>query len=167
MGKIAFVLGLVGSVVLGFVASGKLVHRDYSASVVKKLGTHTTCPTFWVSWDKPPDLVWDGLMACKCPDKPQPEESGTPMHPPKEVHDAAAPMDVMTISYTEYTSLGGTKTTGLSYTLARGSDRQSFQIQPGSGPYTSFAMTVAIPLVVGIVAGILLGFLPKKKGASD
>lgn len=167
MGKLAFVLGLVGSVVMGLVASGRLVHRDYSASVVKKLGTHTTCPTFWVSWDKPPDVVWDGLMACNCPEKAQPEESGTPMHPPKEVHDAAAPMDAMTISYTEYTSFGGTKTTGLTYGLVRGSDRQSFAVQPASGPYMSFALATAIPLIAGIVAGILLGFLPKKKGAAD
>ena len=35
MGKIAFVVGLVGSVIVGLVTSGRLVHRDYSASIVK------------------------------------------------------------------------------------------------------------------------------------
>ena len=163
MGKIAFVLGLVGTVVMGFVASSRLEHRDYSASIVKKLETHSTCPTFWVSWDKAPDLVWNGLPACACPEKAQPEEGGTPMHPPKEVHDAAAPMDVMTISYTEFTSFGGTKSTGVSYSLVRGTDRQTFTIAPHSGPYMGFATVTAIPLVVGIVLGIVLGLIPKKK----
>jgi hypothetical protein len=163
MGKIAFVLGLVGSVVLGLVASGRLEHRDYSAGIVKKLGTHSTCPTFWVSWDKPPDILWDGLMACQCPEQAQPEEGGTPMHPPKDVHDAAAPMDGMSISYTEFTSFGGKKSMGLSYSLMRGSDRQTFTTSPGSGPYLGFATVTAIPLVVGIVLGILLGLIPKKK----
>lgn len=163
MGKIAFVLGVVGSAVLGLVAFSRLEHRDYSASIVKKLGTHSTCPTFWVSWDKPPDIVWDGLAACKCPEQAQPEEGGTPMHPPKDVHDAAAPMDVMTISYTEFTSFGGTKSTGLSYSLARGSDRQTFTISPHSGPYRALGAVAAIPLVVGIVLGVLLGLIPKKK----
>src|SRR5262245_12499099 len=120
MGKIAFVLGIVGSVILGLVASSRLQHRDYSASIVKKQGAHTTCPTFWVSWDAKPDLVWDGLLTCACPEQAQPEESGTPMHPPKVVHDSAAPMDVMGISYTEFTSFTGSKSTGLSYTLVRG-----------------------------------------------
>ncbi len=163
MGKVAFVLGLVGSVVLGLVASGRLEHRDYTGSIVKKLGTHSTCPTFWVSWDKAPDIVWDGLMACKCPEKAQAEEGGTPMHPPKEVHDSAAPMDGLAISYTEFTSFGGTKSTGVSYSLVRGTDRQTFTIAPHSGPYMGFATVTAIPLVVGIVLGIVLGLIPKKK----
>src|SRR5262245_1766496 len=123
MGKIAFVLGLVGSVVMGLVVSGRLEHRDYSGSIVKKLGTHSTCPTFWMTWAKAPDLVWDGLRTCPCPEQAQAEEGGAPIHPPKEVHDAAAPMDVLGISYTEFTSFGGTKSTGLSYSLARGTDR--------------------------------------------
>lgn len=158
MGKIAFVLGIVGSVVMGFIASGDLVHRDYSASIVKKLGTHTTCPTFWVSWDKPPDVVWDGLMSCACPEKARPEESGTPMHPPKDVHDAAAPMDVMTISYTKYKDA-----VGLSYTLVRGADRQTFVISPAFGPYSKFALTTAIPFLAGTVLGVVLGLIPRKK----
>jgi hypothetical protein len=162
MGKIAFVLGIVGSLVFGIVLSGRLVHRDYSGSLVQKLGTHSTCPTFWVSWDKPPDVTWPGLLDCSCPTPAQPEAGGTPMHPPKDVHDAAAPMDVMTISYTEFTTLGGTKKTGLSYVLARGGDKQSFVISPAFDPYSSFAMATAIPLIVGIVAGVLLGLIPKK-----
>jgi hypothetical protein len=167
MGKAAFALGVVGSVVMGLLMAGRLNHRDYSASIVNKLGTHTTCPTFWVSWDKPPDLVPEGLLACPCPEQPKPEASGTPMHPPKEVHDAAAPMDVMTISYTEFTSLGGTRQTGLSYVLARGSERQTFVISPASGPYSSFAFATAIPLIAGIVLGVLLGLIPRKKGSAD
>ena len=162
MGKIAFALGIVGSLILGLFLGTRLVHRDYSASIVNKLGTHTTCPTFWVSWDKPPDIGPDGLLTCACPTPAQPEGSGTPMHPPKEVHDAAAPMDVMTISYTEFTTLGGTKKVGLSYGLARGSDRQTFVIKPAFDPYSSFAMAAAIPLIVGIVLGIVLGLIPKK-----
>jgi len=163
VGKIAFILGVVGSLVLGLVLSSRLVHRDYSASIVNKLGTHTTCPTFWVSWDKPPDLAPPGLLVCPCPTQPQPEASGTPMHPPQVVHDAAAPMDLMTISYTEFTTLGGTKKTGLSYTLARGSDRQTFVIDPAFDPYSSLALAAAIPLLAGIVLGVLLGLIPKKK----
>ncbi len=85
------------------------------------------------------------------------------MHPPKEVHDAAAPMDVLTISYTEFTPLGGTKKIGLSYGLARGSERQTFVISPASDPYSSLALAAAIPLLAGIVLGILLGLIPKKK----
>src|SRR5258708_3276868 len=163
MGKIAFVLGIVGSLVMGLVVSGRLMHRDYSASIVNKLGTHTTCPTFWVSWDKPPDLAPSGLLVCSCPTQPLPEASGTPMHPPQVVHDAAAPMDVMTISYTEFTTLGGTKKTGLSYVLARGSDRQTFVIAPAFDPYSSLALAAAVPLLAGIVLGVLLGLIPKKK----
>lgn len=165
MGKMAFVAGVVGSLILGLVLSGRLVHRDYSASIVLKLGTHTTCPTFWVSWDKAPDAAPPGLLQCACPEKPVPEGSGTPMHPPKDVHDAAAPMDVMTISCTEFTTLGGGKKTGLSYVLARGSDRQTFVIAPASDPYLAFATATAIPLIAGIVLGILLGLIPKKKGS--
>jgi hypothetical protein len=73
-------------------------------------------------------------------------------------------MDVMTISYTEFTSLGGTKSTGLSYVLARGSDRQTFVISPAFGPYSSFAFATAIPFLIGTVLAILLGLIPKKKG---
>jgi hypothetical protein len=85
------------------------------------------------------------------------------MHPPREVHDAAAPMDVMTVSYTQFEPLTGTKRVGLSYTLARGSDRQTFVISPASGPYSSFALAASIPLIAGVVLGVLLGLIPKKE----
>ena len=167
MGKAAFALGMLGSVVFGILMSSRLEHRDYSASIVNKLGTHSSCPTFWVSWDKAPDLVPDGLLSCPCPEQAKPEASGTPMHPPKDVHDAAASMDVITISYTMFTSPGGTKSTGLSYVLVRGSDRQSFVVSPAFGPYSKFAMVTAIPFIVGAVLGVLLGLIPRKKGAAD
>ena len=163
MGKIAFALGVVGSLVLGIVLSGRLEHRDYSASIVNKLGQHTTCPTFWVRWDKPVDLAPEGMLKCACPQPPQVEAGGSPMHPPKELHDAAAPMDVVSLSYTQFTTLGGEKKTGLSYTLVRGSDRQTFVVSPAFGPYSSFATAAAIPLIAGIVLGVLLGLIPKKK----
>lgn len=164
MGKIAFVLGVVGSLGMGLVLSGRLVHRDYSASIVNKLGTHTTCPTFWVSWDKPPDsVVPEGWMACACPEQARVETGGTPIHPPKEVHDAAAPMDVLTVSYTRFEPLLGTKRVGLSYTLARGSDRQTFVISPGFEPYSSFALEASIPFLAGIGLAVLLSLIPKKE----
>lgn len=163
MGKIAFALGIVGSVVMGLVMSSRLEHRDYSASIVNKLGTHATCPTFWVSWDKAPDLVPDGLLKCPCPEQAVVETNGQPIHPPKDVHDAAAAMDVLTISYTRFISPGGTSSVGLSYVLARGSDRQTFVVSPAFGPYSSFALWTAFPLLGGIVLGILLSLIPKKK----
>jgi hypothetical protein len=49
MGKAAFVLGIVGSLIAGVLLSSRLDHRDYSGSIVNKLGGHTTCPTFWMS----------------------------------------------------------------------------------------------------------------------
>jgi hypothetical protein len=164
VGKIAFALGIVGSLVMGLVLSGRLLHRDYSASIVNKLGTHTTCPTFWVSWDKPPDGVYpDGFLMCSCPEQARAEAGGTPIHPPKEVHDAAAAMDVLTVSYTRFEPFLGTKRVGLSYTLARGSDRQTFVVSPSSDPYSSFALAASIPLIAGIVLGVLLGLIPKKE----
>jgi hypothetical protein len=166
MGKIAFIAGIVGSVIVGILLSGRLQHRDYSASIVQKLGTHTTCPTFWVSWDKPPDLAPEGLMACACAEQAKPEASGTPMHPPRDVHDAAAPADVVTLSYTEFLAPGGSKSTGLSYILIRGSDRQSFTVSPASGPYTKFAFWTAVPALAGIVLGIVLSLLPGKKAST-
>jgi len=167
MGKGAFVLGILGSVVMGIAMSGRLVHRDYSANIVQKLGTHTTCPTFWVAWTKPPEIAPEGMMTCGCAEQPKPEGSGTPMHPPKDVHDAAAPMDDVAISYTEFTSLGGTKSIGLTYELVRGSNRQTFVISSAYGPHSKFAFMTAIPFVIGIVFAVLLGLIPKKKGAAD
>jgi len=162
MGKIAFVLGIVGSLVAGFLLSSRLEHRDYSGSIVNKLGGHTTCPTFWMTWDKAPDLVPDGFVKCGCPDQAVVETNGQPVHPPKEVHDAAAPMDVLTMSYTTFTSPGGSTSTGLSYVLVRGAYRQTFVISPAFGPYSGFALWTAIPLIGGIIVGILLSLIPKK-----
>jgi len=159
------VAGVIGSLIAGVLLSGRLQHRDYSASIVQKLGTHTTCPTFWVSWDKLPDLAPEGLMACACSEQAVPEASGTPMHPPREVHDAAAPADVVTISFTEFTAPGGTKSSGLSYLLIRGGDRQSFVISPAFGPYSKFAFWTALPFLAGIVLAVLLGLVSGKRGA--
>jgi hypothetical protein len=164
MGKAAFALGIVGSLVAGILLSSRLDHRDYSGSIVNKLGGHTTCPTFWMTWDAPPDLVPEGFLKCSCPEQAVVETNGQPFHPPKEVHDAAAPMDLVTISYTTFLSPGGSKSTGLSYVLARGADRQTFVISPAFGPYSGFAIWTAIPFIIGIVLGVLLGLIPKKKG---
>jgi hypothetical protein len=166
MGKIAFGLGVVGSVIVGILASSRLVSRDYSGSIVNKLGNHP-CPTFWVSWDKPPDLVPPGTLTCGCPEQAKAEAGGTPIHPPKEMHDAAGPMDGLTLSYTEFTSFGGTKHVGASYVLRRGNDSQTFVVSPAFGPYSAFAMAAATPFVLGIVVAIVLGLIPKKKGAID
>jgi len=163
MGKGAFVLGIVGSLVMGLVLSSRLEHRDYSGSIVNKLGTHTTCPTFWITWDQAPELVPDGFLKCPCPEQAVVETNGQPIHPPKDVHDAAAAMDVLTVSYTTFTSPGGTKSTGLSYVLARGADRQTFVVSPAFGPYSSFALWTSFPFLGGIVLAILLGLIPKKK----
>lgn len=163
MGKAAFVLGIVGSVVAGLVFSSRLEHRDYSGSIVNKLGTHTTCPTFWMTWDKAPDMVPDGFVKCPCAEQAVVETNGQPVHPPKDVHDAAAPMDVLTMSYTTFTSPGGKTSVGLSYVLVRGADRQTFVVSPAFGPYSSFALWTAFPFLGGIVLAILLGLIPKKK----
>ncbi len=152
--------------IVGILLSGRLQHRDYSASIVQKLGTHTTCPTFWVSWDQAPDLAPAGLMSCACPEQAKPEASGTPMHPPRELHDAAASADVVTISYTEFLAPGGSKSTGLSYLLIRGSDRQSFTVAAASGPYTKIAFWTALPLLAGIALSVVLGLMPGKKTAA-
>jgi len=164
MGKAAFVLGILGSLIAGIFLSSKLDHRDYSGSIVNKLGGHTTCPTFWMTWDKAPDLVPEGFVQCACPEQAVVETNGQPIHPPKDVHDAAAPMDVLTVSYTTFTSPGGSKSTGLSYTLVRGVDRQTFVISPSFGPYSGYMIWTAIPFLAGIVLGILLGLIPKKNG---
>jgi hypothetical protein len=165
MGKGAFISGVIGSVIAGILLAGRLEHRDYSASIVQKLGTHTTCPTFWVSWDRVPDLAPDGLLTCGCAEQPKPEASGTPMHPPQDVHAAAAPADVVTISYTAFSAPGGSKVAGLSYGLIRGSDRQTFVVSPAFAPYSKFALWTAIPFLAGIVLAVLLGLIPGKKSS--
>src|SRR6185503_7441877 len=100
------------------------------------------------------DLVPEGFVQCACPEQAVVETNGQPVHPPREVHEAAAPMDVLTISYTTFTSPRGTKSVGLSYVLARGADRQTFVISPAFGPYSGYAIWTAIPFLVGIVLGV-------------
>jgi hypothetical protein len=164
MGKAAFVLGIVGSLIAGILLSSRLDHRDYSGSIVNKQGGHATCPTFWMTWDKAPDLVPEGFVQCACSEQAVVETNAQPVHPPKEVHDAAAAMDVLTVSYTTFTSPRGTKSVGLSYVLARGADRQTFVISPSFGPYSGYALWTAMPFLAGIVLGIVLGLIPKKGG---
>jgi len=163
MGKAAFAAGVLGTLAAGLFLSSRLEHRDYTGTLVNKVGGHTTCPTFWVNWDKAPDLLPEGVLRCGCAVQAVPEGGGSPLHPPRDVHDAAAPMDGITVSYTEFTPPGGTKKVGLSYVLRRGMDQQRFVISPSSDPYLSFALFSAIPLLGGVVLGILLGFLPRKK----
>jgi hypothetical protein len=167
MGKAAFALGIAGSLILGLLLSSRLTKRDYTGTVVSKPGTHPTCPTLWVNWDQPLEAVPDGFLKCACPEQAPADPAGIAVHPAKDVADAAAPQDVIILSYTEYTSLGGTKQVGVSYDLRRGMNRQTFEVSPSSGLYTSFAGTTAIPAVAGIVLGILLGLIPKKKTAAD
>ncbi len=168
MGKIAFVLGIVGSVVAGLLCSGRLVHRDYSASIVNKSGGHTTCPTLWVSFDHPPDeAVPPGFLTCGCAEQAVPELNGTPLHVPQAVLDACAPMDVIAVSFTQWTSpLSGEKSIGLSYVLRRGADGQTFEISPASSAYLGFAFVTALPFVGGIVVAVILGLLPGRKSSS-
>lgn len=168
MKKAAFLLGVLGSVVLGLVASKGLVRRDYAAGVVNKTGEHGTCPTLWVQFDRPPDVVPDGLVACPCAEQARDHEGGKPIHPPRAVVDAAAPSDQLTISYTEFTPpFGGKKVAGLSYALMRGVDRQSFVASPAWSAYSKFALITAAPFLIGAALAVILGFLPSKKGATD
>ena len=167
VGKAAFALGLAGSLVLALVLFTRIVHRDYTGTVVSKLGTHPSCPTLWVNWDQPLDVVPEGFLKCGCAEQPPADPAGVAVHPPKEVTDTAAPQDVIVLSYTEATSLGGAKQVGASYDIRRGMNRQTFVIAPSSGIYSGLAVTSAIPGGIGIVLGILLGLIPRKKGAAD
>ena len=164
----SFVIGIVGSVIVGLVTSGRLVHRDYSASIVSKTGGHNTCPTLWVSFDHPPDAaVPAGFISCPCAEQAKPETNGTPIHVPQNVLDASAPLDVLLVSYTEWSSpLSGAKSIGVSYVLRRGAEAESFTISPASSAYLGFALVTSLPLLAGIVVGIVLGFLPGRKGSS-
>jgi hypothetical protein len=166
VGKAAFALGLAGSLILGLLLFSKMVRREYTGTVVSKPGTHSTCPTLWVSWDQPLDAVPEGFLKCGCAEQAPPDPAGIAVHPPKEVADTAAPQDVIVLTYVEATSLGGTKQCGVSYAIQRGTNRQSFTITPSSGIYTSIAGTSAIPAGIGIVLGALLGLIPQKKGAA-
>ena len=82
MKSAAFILGIVGSVVLGLFASRGLDRRDYSGSVAAKSGNHESCPTLWVVFDKAPDVIPDGMLSCACPTQAEPAAGGKPIHPP-------------------------------------------------------------------------------------
>jgi len=167
MRKAAFILGILGSVVLGLLASKGLVRRDYSAGVVNKTGEHGTCPTLWVAFDKPPDVIPDGMVSCGCPTQALEEAGGKPIHPPRDVVDAAAPMDQLTISYTEFTPpMGGKKVAGLSYGLMRGVNRQTFVVTPSWSAYSKFAFLTAAPFLIGVALAVILGFLPSKRNVA-
>lgn len=167
MGKIAFLLGAVGTLVVGLLLSAKLVRRDYTATVVAKSGGHSTCPTLWVSWVSAPDVVPEGLVKCGCPEQAANEQGGTPIHPAQTVYDVAAPQDLLVLSYTEFTTFGGERKIGISWDVRRGANKETYVISPSSSAYSSFAAYTAAPLLIGIVVGVLLGLLPKKKGAAD
>ena len=167
MSKIAFVLGAVGSVAAGLLLSSRLVHRDYSATVAVVSVGHP-CPTLGVVFDKPPEGLPPQVTSCSCPAAATVDGGSTPIHPPSELAAASASSDAITISYTEFTSpLGGPKKTGLSYTLSKGADRQTWVVSSAWPAYSSFAMLTVAPFLGGIVLAVLLTFLPKKKSGTS
>src|SRR5258705_5464427 len=102
MGKVAFLVGAVGTLVVGLLLSGKLVRRDYTATVVAKSGSHATCPTLWVSWVSAPDVVPEGLVKCGCPEQAVNEQGGSPIHPAHTAYDVAAPPGLLVLSSTAF-----------------------------------------------------------------
>jgi hypothetical protein len=166
MGKAAFALGLAGSLVLALLLYSRMVHREYTGTVVAKGGTHPTCPTLWVNWDQPLEVVPEGFLKCGCAEQAAADPAGIAVHPPKDVADTAAPQDVIVLTYTEASSLGGTKQSGVSYDIRRGTNRQTFVVSPSSALYTGLAGVSAIPAGIGIVLGLLLGLIPRKQGAA-
>jgi hypothetical protein len=166
VGKAAFALGVAGSLVLGLILYSRIVRREYTGTVVSKPGTHSTCPTLWVNWDQPLDAVPEGFLKCGCAEQAPADPAGIAVHPPKDVADTAAPQDVIVLTYTEATTLGGAKQSGVSYDIRRGTNRQSFVISPSSGIYTSLAGTCVVPAVIGSVLGVLLGLILRKKGSA-
>lgn len=168
MSKIAFVLGIVGSVAAGLLLSGRLIHKDYTAGVVI-LSVGHPCPTLGVRFDSPAEGLPPEVTTCSCPEKPAMDLGATAIHPPFDLVAAAGATDYVNISYTEFTSpLGGQKKTGLSYTLQKGSDKQTWVVSSASSAYTSFAMLTAAPFLGGIVLAILLTFMPRRnKGTGD
>jgi hypothetical protein len=166
MGKAAFALGLAGSLILALVLFSRMLRREYTGTVVSKPGTHSTCPTLWVNWDQPLEAVPEGFLKCGCAEQAPADPAGIAVHPPKEVADTAAPQDLIVLTYTESTLLGGARQSGVSYDIRRGTNRQTFVISSSSALYTGLAGTSAIPAVVGSVLGILLGLIPRKKGAA-
>lgn len=167
MGKIVFVIGCVATLIVGLLLFSRLVRRDYVASVMAKSGSHASCPTLWVSWVAPPDVLPDGMVKCPCPEQAVNEQGGTPIHPGQVVWDVSAPMDQLVLSYTEFTTLGGEKKVGVSWDVRRGVNKETYVISSASDAYRSFALVTAAPFLVGIALSILVGLLPKKKGAAD
>lgn len=160
------ILGIIGSAGLGLFASKGLINRDYSGSVSGKSGNHDSCPTLWVIFDKAPDVVPEGMILCKCPVQAEGVGEGKPIHPPRELVDAAATADQLTVSYTEFSSpFGGKKVSGLSYGLMRGTDRQSFPVSPSWNAYSKFALLTLTPFLVGAILAVVLVLLPSKRGA--
>jgi len=166
MGKAAFALGLAASMILAVLLFSRMVRREYTGTVVSKPGTHSTCPTLWVNWDQPLEAVPEGFLKCGCAEQAAADPAGIAVHPPQDVADTAAPQDVIVLTYTELTSLGGTKRSGVSYDIRRGTNRQSFVVSSSNALYTSLAGTSAIPAGIGTVLAVLLGMIPRKKGAA-
>jgi hypothetical protein len=160
--KVAFILGVVASAVTGVVLSGRLVHRDYTGSVAVTAAGHT-CPTLGVTFDKPGEIPQE-LTTCACPAAPVMEGGAIPVHPPAELVAAAATSDQISIAYTEFTSpLNGKKKTGVSYTLLKGSDKQTRVVSSPAPAYSSFALLTLAPAGAGILLAILFMFMPKKE----
>jgi hypothetical protein len=166
MGKAAFALGVAGSLILGLLQGSRITRHDYTGTVISKLAARPDCPTLYVNWDQTLEGVPDGFLKCSCVEPHPQEPAGTAVHPPKDVADSAAPQDVLILNFMEYPSLGGKRLVGESYEIRRGTYRQSFVISPSSAIYSSLAGTSAIPGAAGIVLGILLGLIPKKKVGS-
>ena len=167
MGKVAFVLGVIASAIVGVVLSGRLIRRDYTATV-DMTGFGHTCPTLGVRFDQPPDALPPELTKCPCPAPPVMQGASTPLHPPAELVPAAAPLDLINISYTEFSSpFSGKKSSGLSFTLIRGMDRQTFAVSPAWSAYSPFVTLTAAPFLIGLVLAVVLSLIPRKKGVAD
>lgn len=167
MGKAAFILGVVASVVTGLVLSRSLYHRDHIGSV-SMTGVSHPCPTLGVVFEASPVPPPPELTTCACPAPPALEGRATPLHPPADLVAAAAPLDHITVTWTEFTPpFGGKRLTGLSYVLAKGMNQQRFDVSPAGPVYSRFALLTAAPFLAGIVLGILLGLISGRKGVKD
>ena len=117
-------------------------------------------------FDKTPDVGPEGMVLCKCPAQAEGVGEGKPIHPHRELVDAAATADLLTVSYVEFTSpFGGKKVAGLSYGLMRGTDRLSFPVSPSWNAYSKFTLITVAPFLLGAILAVVLGFLPSKRGA--
>ena len=167
MGKTAFVLGIVASVITGVVLSGNLIRKEVTATV-DMVGVGHSCPTLGVRFDSPPDGLPREVTKCDCPVQPELQGASTPLHPPAELVPTAASLDLITISYTEFTSpMGGKKTSGLSYTLIKGPTKQTWTVSPAWSAYSPFVTLTAAPFLIGLALAVVLSFIPRKKGVAD